>query len=157
MDFKHDEDYYVKILLNKVKISEIMISKVIAVYEYDRFSLVEEKMRTFNIRHLPVVDGAGKLVGIITQRDLYRAQSPRHLDDGNWYYDQASLDSNILNNVMTKNPYSLSPEDSVGKAVLIMAERKYGCIPVVQKDGKLVGIITRHDILRIAAEILRKF
>ena len=156
MDLKHSEDYYVKILLNKVKISEIMTPKVITVNEHDRFSLVEEKMRSFHIRHLPVVDDDGKLVGILTQRDLYRAQSPRRLEDGTWYYDQNSLDSNILNVVMTKKPYSLNPEDSVAKAILVMAERKYGCIPIVQKDGVLCGIITQHDILKIAAQIIRE-
>ena len=156
MELKHSESYYIKVLLNRVKLEDIMTKKVISVNEYDRFSLVEEKLREFRIRHLPVVDFTGKLVGIVTQRDLYRAQSPRRLDDGTWYYDQKSLDSNILQYVMTKNPFSLSPEDPVAQAVLVMAERKYGCVPIVKKDQTLCGIVTQHDILKIAAQIIRE-
>ena len=133
-----------------------MTTKVISIRENDRFSLVEEKLREFNIRHLPVVDDSGKLVGILTQRDLYRTQSPRHLEDDTWYYDQKSLDSHILKHVMTKDPCTLHPEDPVAKAVLLMAQRRYGCLPVVQKDGTLCGITTQHDILKIAARILRE-
>lgn len=156
MESKYSENYYIKILLNKVKVSEIMTPKVISLNENDRFSLVEEKLREFNIRHLPVVDDSKKLVGIVTQRDLYRIQSPRHLEDDTWYYDQKSLDSHILKYVMTKEPYALNPEDPVAKAVLLMAERRFGCLPVVKKDHTLCGIITQHDILKIAAGILRE-
>lgn len=156
MESKYSENYYIKILLNRVKVSEIMTKKVISIQENDRFSLVEEKLREFNIRHLPVVDDNGKLVGIVTQRDLYRIQSPRHLEDDTWYYDQRSLDSYILKYVMTKDPCALNPEDPIAKAFLLMAERKYGCLPIVQKDRTLCGIITREDILKIAARILRE-
>ena len=156
MESKNSENYYIKILLNKVKIDEIMTKKVISIHENDRFSLVEEKLREFRIRHLPVIDEGGKLVGIVTQRDLYRTQSPRHLEDDTWYYDQKSLDSHILKHVMTKDPVALNPEDAIAKAVVLMVERKYGCLPIVQKDRTLCGIITQLDILKIAARILKE-
>ena len=156
MEPQYSESYYIKIFLNKLKVNEIMTKKIISVQENDRFSLVEEKLREFRIRHLPVIDEGGKLVGIVTQRDLYRTQSPRHLEDDTWYYDQKSLDSHILKYVMTKEPYALNPEDSVVKAILLMAERKYGCLPIVQKDRTLCGIITREDILKIVAQILKE-
>ena len=156
MDSKYSENYYIKILLNKVKINDIMTKKVIFIHENDRFSLVEEKLREFNIRHLPIIDDRGKLVGIVTQRDLYRIQSPRHLEDDTWYYDQKSLDSHILKYVMTKDPSALNPEDPVAKAILLMVQCRYGCLPIVQKDRTLCGIITQHDILKVAARILRE-
>ena len=156
MDSQYSENYYIKIFLNKIKINDIMTKKVISIHENDRFSLVEEKLREFHIRHLPVINDGGKLVGIITQRDLYRTQSPRHLEDDTWYYDQISLDSHILKYVMTKDPCTLNPEDPVAKAVLLMVERKYGCLPIVRKDRTLCGIITREDILKIAARILKE-
>lgn len=156
MESKYSENYYIKILLNRIKVSEIMTKKVISIQENDRFSLVEEKLREFNIRHLPVVNDNGKLVGIVTQRDLYRIQSPRHLEDDTWYYDQRSLDSYILKYVMTKDPCALHPDDPVAQAFLLMAQRKYGCLPIVQKDRTLCGIIARHDIFKIFARILRE-
>ncbi len=156
MESKYSESFYIKNLFNKIKVDEIMMKKFIFIHEDDRFSLVEEKLREFNIRHLPVIDDNNKLVGIITQRDLYRIQSPRHLEDDTWYYDQKSLDSHILKYVMTKDPCAINPQDPAAKAVLLMAERKYGCLPVVKKDRTLCGIVTRHDILKIAAQILRE-
>ena len=62
MELKHNERFYIKTLLNKVKVSDIMTKNVVTVHEDDRFSLVEEKLREFRIRHLPVVNYDGKLV-----------------------------------------------------------------------------------------------
>ena len=156
MDLKHTEDFYIKALLNKVKLKEIMTSKVITISESERFSAVEEKMRVFGIRHLPVVDENNKLAGIITQLDLYQIQSPRRLEDGSWFYDQKSLDAHILKHVMTQKTYSLGPEDTVAQAIMLMVNKKCGCVPVVAKDQSISGIVTRHDIIKIAAQILRE-
>ena len=187
MDLKHTEDFYIKALLNKVKLKEIMTSNVITILENERFSAVEEKMRVFGIRHLPVVDENNKLTGIITQLDLYQIQSPRRLEDGSWFYDQKSLDSHILKHVMTQKTYSLGPEDTVAQAIMLMVidllstnenvkspasvgnagwrfdigmekvnNKKCGCVPVVAKDQSISGIVTRHDIIKIAAQILRE-
>ena len=154
MDLTHPEDYYIRLLLNKVKIAEIMNRKVISIREDEPFSRVEQKLREFNIRHLPVVNADGRLVGIITQRDLFRIQSPRRLEDGSWYYDPKSLDAYILTNVMTPNPTVLNPRDSLAQVILLMSDTKYGCIPIV--ENKLCGIITQYDIIKIAARILRE-
>ncbi len=155
MNQNRSEDYYIRRLLNTVKISEIMTRDVISIKETDLFSLVEEKLRTFHIRHLPVVDQNNQLVGIVTQRDLYRIQSPRVSDDGNWFYNKETLDSYILKQVMTHNPRNLFPDDCVGSAVLLMVKHKYGCIPIVARERKdLCGIITQYDILKIAGKIL---
>ncbi|MFA5060441.1 MAG: CBS domain-containing protein [Candidatus Omnitrophota bacterium] len=156
MELQHSESFYIRTLLNKVKIKEVMATKLITLFVDDPFSLVEEKLRRFHIRHLPVVDKAGKLVGIVTQRDLYRVQSPRKDEEGNWYYDKESLDSFILKHVMTKDPVILFPESSIAEALLLMVEKKYGCIPIVDRNHLLCGIITQVDILRIAAQILKE-
>ena len=157
MNQNRSENYYLKRLLNMVKISEIMTKNVITVADSDSFSLVEEKLRMFRIRHLPVVNQGGQLVGIVTQRDLYRVQSPRVSHDGNWFYNKETLDSYILKHVMTPDPICLYADDSVGAAVLLMVKHKYGCIPIVAHERKtLCGIITQHDILKIAAGILRE-
>src|SRR3989338_2171545 len=106
MDLKHSEDYFIKTLLNKVKLKEIMVEKVICLRVNDPFSLVEEKFREFHTRHLPIVDNNHKLVGIITQWDLYRTSSPRKDEDGNLVYDKDTLNSYILKYVMTKDPFT---------------------------------------------------
>ena len=139
-----------------VQLKHIMTEKVITINVDDRFSLVEEKMREFRIRHLPVIDKNKKLVGIVTQRDLYKVQSPRRDENGNWFYDKESLDEHILKYVMTPEPFTLKPEDHLGDAILHMVDRKYGSIPIVNEKHHVIGIITQIDILRIAAEIVRR-
>ncbi len=156
MDLKHSEDYYVRVLLNKVKLKEVMVQNPITLRVDERFSRVEEVLREKHIRHLPIVDKEGFLVGIVTQRDLYRIQSPRKDEDGNWFYDKESLDNFILEHVMTKNPFTLSPESTVAEALLAIVDKKYGCIPIADKNRRLYGIVTQIDILRFGAAILRE-
>lgn len=156
MVLRHSEDYFIRTLLGKVRLNEIMVKEVIALNVNDPFSRVEEIMRERHVRHIPVVDEHYKLVGIITQRDLYRIQPPRKDEDGNWFYNKEMLDGNILKHVMTKNPFALNPDHTVADCLLIMVDRKYGCIPVVDKDRILCGIVTQIDILRIGAQIIRE-
>jgi len=152
---EHSENYYVKKLLQQIKLSEIMTKKVVTVEVDDHFSHVEEQMRLHAVRHLPVVDITGKILGIITERDLFRIRSPRVRPDGTRYYVKETLDGYILEHCMTRNPFTLHPDDTLDKAVLEMAKKRYGCIPVVDDDGKLKGIMTQLDIIRSAAEVLK--
>ncbi len=136
-----------------IPVKEIMITKVISIKEDEPFSHVEEKLRLNKIRHLPVVDSGNKLIGIITQRDLLRAARPRETDDGP-YYDPDELDEFILKHYMTPDPAALHADDPISKAVKMMAEFKYGAIPIVQSDKALVGIVTQIDILKYLAKHL---
>ena len=154
MQFKYSESYYIRILLNKVKLKEIMTSHVISVRVDDHFSLVAEKIEGKGIDHLPVVDRNNKLVGLMTKHDLYKVQPPHKLEDGTWYYDKEVLDGIILKNAMVPNPLVLLPDNTVGEAVLAMVRNKYGCIPVVDKDGLLCGIVTQMDVLKMAVAIM---
>lgn len=156
MDLKHSEDFYIRALLNKVKLQEIMGGRVIAIREDEPFSRVEEIFRERHIRHLPIVDDNHKLVGIMTQRDLYRISAPRRDEDGNSVYDKETLDGYVLKHVMTKNPFTLTPNNTVAEALLAIVDKKFGCIPIVDQYRTLVGIVTQIDILRIGAQILRE-
>ncbi len=156
MELTHSEDFYIRALLNKIKLKDIMVKKVISIGVDEPFSQVEALLRENRIRHLPVVDGSFKLVGVITIWDLYRISTPRKDEEGSLIYDKDTLDSYILKHVMTKDPYALSPEDTVAKALLTMVEKKHGSILIVDNNRKLLGIITQVDILKIAANILRE-
>ncbi len=134
-------------MLRDTPLKEIMVTKVITVRADEAFSHVEEKLRVNKIRHLPVVDKDNKLIGIITERDLYKAVSPRHTEDG-LVYDKSQLDSFVLKRYMTENPLTLKPESPISEAVNLMATRKYGCIPIIYTDGALAGIVTQIDILK---------
>lgn len=101
-------------------------------------------MREYRIRHLPVQDG-GKLVGVLTDRDLKLASA---------FADGENL---TVEEVMTPDPYTVTPDVPVDRVALEMAERKFGCAIVQQGNGKVVGIFTAVDGLRILGETLGSF
>jgi CBS domain-containing protein len=134
--------------LNSTQLKDFMASPPITVNEGDEFHVVQDKFATYDIRHLPVVNDAGCVVGLISQRHLYKLHSPRLLEDGSWYYDKDMLDSFILKNVMVKDPYMLKAGNTLKEALDAMAQHKFGCIPIVDEYRLPVGIITRSDILK---------
>ena len=135
--------------MKNIPLGEIMTSPVVTLKLEEPFSHVEEKLRIKGIRHLPVVDQANKVIGLITQRDLYRTLSPRKNLEGETFYDPASLDNFLIKYAMTPNPATLHPEDSVSKAVSLMAVSRYGCIPIVDEEKRILGIVTEIDILKL--------
>ena len=138
----------IKELLRATKLKDLMIAKLITVHENDEFHVVWEKMAVFGIRHLPVLNDAGCVVGLISQRHLYKIHSPRHLEDGSWYYDKEMLDGFILKNVMFVDPYTLTPEHTLEDAMKAMVESQLGCIPIVDKYLLPQGIVTRVDVIK---------
>lgn len=150
------EDYYIRTLLKNTKIKAIMSHPVISIQSEAPFHEVPELFKNNDIRHLPVIDEEDKLVGLITRTDLYQIQSPRRKMDGSWYYDSETLDNIILRHVMIKDPLTLHPENTIAETILPMVSHKYGCIPIVDENNILRGIMTQHDILKMAAEILKE-
>lgn len=148
----------------KVLVGDVMASPVMTINRDHEFSGVEEIFLEKRIRHLPVVDDQKKLVGIVSQRDVYRRVSPRRslngevvytkdiLVDKDGYYEKESLNKFILKYVMHENPKTVRASQSIGEAIEIMTLDKAGCVPVVDRDRVVVGIITRHDILKLAYE-----
>jgi acetoin utilization protein AcuB len=98
-------------------------------------------MRDHQIRHLPVQDG-DKLVGVLTDRDIKLASS---------FSDQGEM---IVEDVMTPDPYTVKPQTPLDATVLEMAQHKFGCAIVQQENGKVVGIFTATDGLRVLGDIL---
>lgn len=136
-------------ILQNLQVRDVMTSKVIVVQDTNDFSLVTEKMDTYGIRHLPIVDSLGKLVGIITQRHLYKLHSPRKLEDGSWYYDKDALNGFILSKVMIRQVKTLAPEATLFQAVSLMVDNKIGCIVIVDHNQIPVGILTRDDVFKL--------
>ncbi len=101
-----------------------------------------EMMRENHFRHLPVQNG-GKLVGVLTDRDIKLASSFQGPGDM------------LVEDVMTPEPFTVIPEAALDEVVLEMAEHKYGCAVVKQNNGKVVGIFTATDGLRVLGEILQ--
>ena len=154
MEPKYSEDYYVRILLQKTKIKEMMNTPVISLFVNSPFSKVVELFNEKKIRHLPIVNKSQKVIGLMTQRHLYKIHSPRKLIGGEWFYDKEALNNIDLQTVMIKKPFTLHPENSIADALDPMVRHKYGCIPIVDNKNILCGIITQYDILKTALNII---
>ena len=127
------------------KVKDIMIKEVTTLKVNEELSLADDIMKLGRIRHLPVVEDE-KVVGIITQRDLFKASLASALG----YGEKAKRDflkTVSVKEVMVKEVKTISPETDVKEAGQIMLEEKIGCLPV-QKDDRLIGLITETDILR---------
>lgn len=134
--------------ISDIPISKVMATEPVTVLINDPFSKVEALLRTHRIRHLPVVDGKGLLKGVITQTDLYRTVSPMRSLEGELFYSKELLDKYILKNAMTTCVVTLKADDKLASAIDIMVKKRYGCIPVVDLAGHLIGIITQIDVLK---------
>ena len=108
-------------------------------------------MKENNIRRLPAVDDGGKVVGIVSDRDLKEASPSKAttLDVHELYYLLSELK---VKDIMSKKVYTIKPTDTVEKAAVIMLEHKITGLPVVE-DGKLVGILTQGDVFRVLTSI----
>ncbi len=127
-----------------MQVKDIMTKEVATLSSEDELSLANDIMRLGRIRHLPVVSGE-TLVGIISERDLFRSSLAQALGYGN--KDTREVMKTLrIKDIMVQQIITVTPDTELRVAVAIMAERKIGCLPVVQ-DNKLMGLITETDIL----------
>ena len=113
--------------------------------EDDSMKTAMDILKDREIRHLPVLRGGGKLVGILTETDIKQASpsTATALEIREVYY---LLDKIKVKQIMTKRPYTISPAAPIEEAAMIMRDKKIGCLPVME-EGRLVGILTETDIL----------
>jgi acetoin utilization protein AcuB len=110
-----------------------------------------ELMRLREIRHLPVVDAGGRLVGIVTDRDLRQAVFAPAVQER---LDVEAVQDIAIREVMTWAVITVGPAADIREAARLMHEQKIGALPVTQ-DGRLVGILTESDVLATFEEVLR--
>ncbi len=104
-----------------------------------------ELMAMKRIRHLPVIDGKGGLIGLVTDRDLRRAAPSPLFPSG--ADTQAQLDKATIERIMVRAPTTIGPAQQLADALRIFVEKKFGALPVM--DGpRLVGILTPIDVMR---------
>ena len=132
-------------------VKDVMTLKVMTLKMDQQLSLAEDVMNLSRIRHLPVLDDAGgRLVGIVSQRDLFRGALAQAVG-----YTQRTrrklLDKLKIKDVMSANVVTTTPETPLMEAARVLIERKIGCLPVVAGDGRLAGILTEADFVALYA------
>jgi CBS domain-containing protein len=126
-----------------IKVGDFMTRELVTVRETDDLALAESILRLGGIRHLPVVR-EGKLSGLLTQRDLLRAGAAG-----------AAARAVLARDVMESRLTTVTPDSSLASAARTMLRHKFGCLPVCEADGTLVGIVTESDFVRFAADVVR--
>ena len=116
-------------------------------------SLMEalQMMRLRKIRRVPVVSAAGKLVGLLTEGDLKRAE-PSTLSDTQEEF-MAVMEGTQVNRIMIQNLVTTSPDTPLIDAARTLFRNKYGALPVLEGE-KLVGILTDHDLIGALVKVI---
>jgi acetoin utilization protein AcuB len=132
-------------------VRDLMQREVVTLDQSETLGLADDIMRLGRIRHMPVMSD-GRLVGILSQRDLFRAAVSSVLrfkttDEREW------LATVPVSEAMARQVVTAAPETPVRNAVELMAEKKIGCLPVVE-EGRLVGLLSESDCLRLLARLL---
>jgi acetoin utilization protein AcuB len=100
-------------------------------------------MQSHQIRHLPVLED-GRLVGVVTDRDLLLLEVTARVD----------VDTTHVDRAMTERPFIVTGDTALDEVVAIMSERKYGSVIVMGREG-VEGIFTAVDACRVLSEVLQ--
>jgi CBS domain-containing protein len=125
-------------------VEDFMSTAVISLKESDELSGAQLEMRLADIRHLPVTDAKGHVVGIVSDRDILKHHDKLR-DRGK---------PTPVAQIMARRVRTVTPSTDASEAAAVMLEHKIGCLPVVGDDEQLVGIITETDFVRIAQQAL---
>ena len=120
-------------------VKEFMTTSVITALGHDSMSDLTRKLIKNNVSGAPVVDVDGKLIGLVSGRDILMGLSVNtfhRMGDG------------VVENIMYKEVFTMSPDVDVFTASSIFYEKRYRRIPVVDNSGKLIGIVTRKDVIK---------
>jgi CBS domain-containing protein len=127
-------------------VGQFMSTDLFTVSPDDLVDLAASVMDWRHIRHVPVEDQDGRLVGLVTHRGVLRILSNRANSDDS---------PKTVREVMVLNPVTVSPDTSSLEAIEIMRSNRVGCLPVVEGD-QLVGIVTSYDFLEASARLFQQ-
>lgn len=130
------------------RIEQYMATDLFTVRPDDLVDLAASVMSWRHIRHVPVEDDEGRLVGLVSHRDLLRLLATRG-------FGARIGEPIVVREIMKAEPVSVAPETPTLEAIRLMREKKIGCLPVV-RDGRLVGIVTAQDFLALSADLFEQ-
>ena len=130
--------------MKPIRVADWMTASVLAVETFDSINIARQLMAKHRVNQLPVLDNE-RLVGIVTDRDLRDAYPTSMMIDRGEEIDRFA-ESVTVEEVMSHDVFTVHPDTLLAKAVGLLREHRIGSLPVI-KNQKLVGIITRSDIL----------
>jgi len=124
-----------------MQVRKIMSPNVITIPIQAGLEDAARLMKDYDIRHLPVVDGE-VLVGLVTERDVRGAMFPAMLEDIS------------VRDLMVADPTTVTPDTLLEDAARLVYRQKIGCLPVIDREGRLQGIVTVADMLAALIEVM---
>lgn len=134
----------------KMPVSGLMTRPVFALRRDDDLATLRDLMEDRDVRHVPVVDPEGDLLGLVTHRDLLRTSLVEQEDTPD-FVEHEVLSHLTVGDIMTSDVETVTPEADIREAAQLMYENKFGCLPVVE-GSHLVGILTESDFVRLMAQ-----
>jgi CBS domain-containing membrane protein len=136
--------------MSNLLVRDLMTEDVLAVHPTDTLATLRALMAERDVRHMPVVNGDGELVGLVSERDLLRHSLIQQSDVPDFVEDTI-LERLKVRELMNTGVESTEADRDIREAAQVMLENKYGCLPVVEGE-RLVGILTEADFVRLFAE-----
>jgi acetoin utilization protein AcuB len=131
------------LVIGPTEVADVMVAKVVTLSMHHGFDDAVRLMTDRHFRHCVVVDAHGKLVGVISDRDILRSLAR----NGN-------SRAKSLEQIMTRNPITVKRNTSILDAVSKILSKRINCLPVVDDDGAICGIVTSTDLLKSYQQLL---
>lgn len=127
-------------------VNQIMSQNLHTIGADDNVGLLSKTFNDVSYHHLPVVDENNVLLGIISDRDVTRNLSPFIGTDLERDCDRDLL-TKTASDIMSTNPVTVAQTSRIETASILLLENNFSCLPVVDDDGKIEGLLTWKDIL----------
>jgi CBS domain-containing protein len=145
--------------------ADIMTKEIHTVHPDTEIAALAKKFVEYNVNAMPVVDDAGKLVGMVTQTDLVEQDKPLHIPTVISLFDWViylespkkfteevrKVTARRVEEICARDVVTCAPEDSVPTIASLMVDNKIHLVPVLS-DGRMVGVVSRLDIIRSMSE-----
>ena len=130
-----------------VPVRDVMTPDPEALALGERLSIAEDLMQAARVRHLPVLAPTGEVVGVVSQRDLFRTALEHAVATP---AGTPPLEAVSVADAMTRDPVTIDADATMAEAARRMREHQIGCLPVLE-DGRLAGIVTESDFVALFA------
>jgi CBS domain-containing membrane protein len=130
-----------------MKVKDIMSTELFYVGPDKKMNRIQDVIEWNDVRHVPIVDQDGYLLGIISQRDLLQTAFTNVSTEA-----QYELLKNVpISDFMKTKVITTTADTDISDAAWLLIENKIGCLPVLDKDSKVIGMVTESDFVKLAA------
>lgn len=140
--------------MKKLKVGDLMTQEVLSLSATDSALVAYDLMDEKHIRHLPVVDEDGEVLGLLSERDLLR-NALNNTAELPLSAQREYLEGLRIEEIMTSVPYTVEPDTDLQEAGRMLLEYKFSCLPVTE-GNTLVGILTESDFVRYLSGTLEE-